>query len=45
MDLLEAREEYIKAKRLGQKEIKELRLQEKDEEPQVLDELIGEILC
>ena len=42
MDLLEAREEYIKARRLGQKEVKELRLQGKEEEPLVLDEILGE---
>lgn len=42
MDLLEAREEYIKARRLGQKEVKELRVQGKEEEPLVLDEILGE---
>ena len=42
MDLLEAREEYIKARRIGQKEVRELRLQDKEEEPQVLDEILGE---
>ena len=42
MDLLEAREEYIKARRLGLKEVKELRVQDKEEEPLVLDEIIGE---
>ena len=42
MDLLEAREEYIKARRLGQKEVKELRLQGKNEEPLVLDEILGQ---
>ena len=42
MDLLEAREEYLKAKRMGQKEVKELHVQDKNEEPLVLDEIIGE---
>lgn len=42
MDLLEAREEYIKARRLGHKELKELRLLGKTEEPLVLDEILGE---
>jgi stage V sporulation protein B len=42
VDLLEVREEYIKAKRLGQKEVKELRVQGKPEEPFVLDEILGE---
>ena len=37
MDILETREEYIKARRLAQKEIRELRLQEKNTEPEVLD--------
>lgn len=41
MDLLEAREEYIKARRIGQKEARELRLQDKEEEPLVLDEILG----
>ena len=40
--MLEAREEYIKARRLGLKEVKELRVQDKEEEPLVLDEIIGE---
>ena len=39
--MLEAREEYIKARRLGNKELKELRLQGKPEEPLVLDEILG----
>ena len=42
MDLLEAREEYVKARRLAQKEVKELRVQGKEEEPLVLDEILGE---
>lgn len=42
MDLLEAREEYLKAKRLAQKEIRELRSQGKDTAPAVLDEILGE---
>lgn len=42
MDLLEAREEYLKAKRMGQKEIRELRLRGMDTVPAVLDEIIGE---
>lgn len=42
MDLLDAREEYLKAKRLGQKEIRELRLQGMDSEPAVLDAILGE---
>ena len=42
MDILEAREEYRKARRLGQKEIKELSLQNKNTEPAVLDDILGE---
>ena len=42
MDILEAREEYLKARRLAQKEIKELNLQGKDTEPAVLDEILGD---
>ncbi len=42
MDFLEAREEYLKARRLGLKEIKELNLQGKDIEPAVLDAILGE---
>lgn len=42
VDILEAREEYLKARRLGQKEIKELSLQGKDTEPAVLDAILGE---
>jgi len=42
MDFLEAREEYIKAKRLAQKEMKELRLQGKETAPAVLDDILGE---
>ena len=42
MDLLEAREEYMKARRMGQKEIRELRLQGKETVPAVLDEILGE---
>ena len=42
MDLLEAREEYLKAKRLAQKEVRELRSQGKETEPKVLDDILGE---
>ena len=42
MDVLEAREEYIKARRLAQKEVREMRLQGKDTELAVLDEILGE---
>lgn len=42
MDFLEAREEYLKARRLGLKEIKEANLQGKDTEPAVLDAILGE---
>ncbi len=42
MDLLEAREEYLKARRLGQKEIRELRSQGKETTPSVLDDILGE---
>ena len=42
MDILEAREEYLKARRLAQKEIRELSLQGKATEPAVLDLILGE---
>ena len=42
MDILEAREEYLKARRLAQKEIKELNLQGKETTPAVLDAILGE---
>lgn len=42
MDLLEAREEYQKARRLAQKEVRELRSQGKDTAPAVLDDILGE---
>ena len=42
MDLLEAREEYQKARRRAQKEIRELRMQGKRTVPAVLDNIIGE---
>ena len=42
MDLLEAREEYMKARRLGQKEVRELRSQGRETTPAVLDDIIGE---
>ncbi len=42
MDFLEAREEYLKARRLAQKEIRELKLQGRETEPAVLDEILGE---
>ena len=42
MDVLEAREEYIKARRLAQKEVREMRLQGKDTELAVLDEILGD---
>ncbi len=41
MDLLEAREEYQKARRLAQKEIRELRSQGRETEPAVLDDILG----
>ena len=40
MDILEAREEYLKARRLAQKEIRELSLQGKATEPAVLDDIL-----
>ena len=42
MDILEAREEYLKARRLAQKEVRELRFQGKEESPAVLDEILGD---
>ncbi len=42
MDFLEAREEYLKARRLAQKEVRELRSQGRETTPVVLDEIIGE---
>lgn len=42
MDILEAREEYLKARRLAQKELRELGLQGEDLEPAVLDDILGE---
>lgn len=42
MDILEAREEYIKARRLAYKEIREMRAVGKDTEPAVLDDILGE---
>ena len=42
MDLLEAREEYLKARRLAQKEIRELRSQDRETEPAVLDNILGQ---
>ena len=42
MDLLEAREEYLKARRLAQKEVRELRNQGRETIPAVLDEILGE---
>ncbi len=42
MDLLEAREEYISARRLAQKEVKEMRLQGRNTEPAVLDDILGD---
>ena len=42
MDLLEAREEYLKARRLAQKETRELRLQDKETVPAVLEDILGE---
>jgi len=42
MDLLEAREEYLKARRLAQKEVRELRSQGRETEPKVLDAILGE---
>ena len=41
MDLLEAREEYLKARRLAQKEVRELRSQGRETEPAVLDDILG----
>ena len=42
MELIEVREEYIKARRLAQKETRERRLTGKPTEPAVLDEILGE---
>lgn len=42
MNLLEAREEYIKARRLAQKEVRELRSQDRETAPAVLDDILGE---
>ena len=42
MDILETREEYIKARRLGQKEVRDLRAQGKETELAVLDSILGE---
>lgn len=42
MDLLEAREEYLKARRMAQKETRELRLLDKPTAPVVLDDILGE---
>lgn len=42
MDLLEAREEYLKARRLGLKEVRELRSQGRESTPAVLDNILGE---
>jgi len=42
VDILEAREEYLKARRLAQKEIKELSIQGKETDPAVLDAVLGE---
>lgn len=42
VNLLESREEYIKARRLAQKEVKEQKVQGKETEPAVLDEILGE---
>ena len=42
MDILEAREEYIKAKRLAEKEVRELRQASKPTTPAVLDDIIGQ---
>ena len=42
MDILEAREEYLKARRLALKEIKELNMQGRNTEPAVLDDILGE---
>ncbi len=43
MDLLEAREEYLKARRLAQKEVRELRSQSKETAPAVLEDILGEL--
>lgn len=42
MNILEAREEYLKARRLALKEVRELSLQGKGTEPAVLDAILGE---
>ena len=42
VNLLESREEYIKARRMAQKEVRELKVQGKETEPAVLDEILGE---
>ena len=41
MDFLESREEYIKARRMAHKEVRELRLRGKNTEPEVLDDILG----
>ncbi len=41
MDVLEAREEYIKARRMGNKEVRELKMQGKETELAVLDNVLG----
>ena len=43
MDVLEAREEYIKARRMASKELREYRMQGKETELAVLDSIIGEV--
>ena len=40
MDIFEIREEYIKARRLAQKEIRELKVKGKKTEPEVLDYIL-----
>lgn len=42
MDLLEAREEYLKARRLAQKEVREMRLQGRSTTPAVLEDILTE---
>lgn len=42
MDLLEAREEYLKAKRQGQREVRELKFHGVRTAPAVLDEILGD---
>ncbi len=44
MDLLETREEYIKARRMAHREVRELRVRGKNTEPEVLDNILDNSL-